>query len=109
MVRQINDKYQAQKEKMAVYLQKAKELLGSFGSYTISQIPRSQNAEADALAQLASIKDAGQLKIVIVETLDSPSIQTIKGLQTVNCTTTRDSWMAPVIQYLKDGVLPEDK
>ena len=28
---------------------------------------------------------------------------------TVNYATTKDSWMTPVIRYLKDGVLPEDK
>ena len=44
-----------------------------------------------------------------METLDSPSIQTIKELQTVNYAATKDSWMTPIIQYLKDGVLPEDK
>ena len=93
---------------MAAYLQKAKELLGSFSSYTISQISRSQNAIADALAWLASMKEADQLKIVPVETWDSPSIQT-KGPQTVNCAMTKDSWMTLVIQYLKDGVLQEDK
>ena len=93
---------------MAAYLHKSKELLGSFSSYTISQIPRLQNAEADALARLASTKDIDQLKIIIVETLDSSSIQT-KGPQTVNCTTTKDSWMTSIIQYLKDCVHPEDK
>ena len=76
---------------MAAYLQKAKGLLGSFSSYTINQILRSQNAEVDALARLASTKDADQLKIIPVETLDSPSIQTIKVQQTVNCTTTKDN------------------
>ena len=75
---------------MATYLQKVKELLGCFSSYKISQIPRSQNVEADALTVLASTKDADQLKIVLVETLDFPSIQT-KGSQTVNCATTKDS------------------
>ena len=35
---QITDEYQARKEKMAAYLQKAKKLLGSFSSYMISQI-----------------------------------------------------------------------
>ena len=54
------------------------------------------------------MKDADQLKVIPVETLDSPSIQTVKS-QTVNCATTKDSWMTPVIQYLKDGVLPEDR
>ena len=53
VIYQITNKYQAREEKMAAYLQKAKELLGSFSSYTICQIPRSQNADADALAWLA--------------------------------------------------------
>ena len=94
---------------MAAYLQQARELLGSFSSYTISQILRSQNTEMDAFAWLASTKDTDQLKVIPVETLDSPSIQTIKEPQTVNCATTKDNWMTPMIQYLKDGVLPKDK
>ena len=69
---------------------------------------RSQNTKADALARLASAKDTDQLKVIPVETLDSPSIQTKEPL-TVNYATTKDSWMTLVIQYLKDGVLPEDK
>ena len=36
IVCQITNKYQAQEEKMAAYLQKAREFLGSFSSYTIS-------------------------------------------------------------------------
>ena len=65
--------------------------------------------EADALTQLALTKDADQLKVVPVEFLDSLSIQTIKETQTVNCAITKESWMTPIIQYLKDGVLLEDK
>ena len=109
VVCQIKDEYQAREEKMAAYLRKTRELLRSFSSYTISQIPRSQNVEADALAQLTSAKDVDQLKIIQVETLDSLSIQTVNEPQTANCVMTRDSWMTPIIQYLKDGVLPEDK
>ena len=93
---------------MTAYLKKAKELLGSFSSYTISQILRSQNAEVDLLAQLALARDVDQLKFIPVETLNSPSIQTKEPL-TVNCATIEDSWMTPIIQYLKNGVLPEDK
>ena len=108
VVFQINDEYQAREEKMAAHLLKAKELLGSFSSYTIRQIPRSQNAKTDTLARLAS-KDVDQLKVIPVETLDSSSIRTIEEPQTENCATTKDRWVASVIQYLKDGVLPEDK
>ena len=74
VVCQINDEYQAREEKMVAYLRKARDLLGAFSSYMISQILRSQNVEADALAQLASAKDVNQLKVIPVETLDSPSI-----------------------------------
>ena len=38
VVYEINNEYQAREEKMAAFLQKAKEFLGSFSSYTISQI-----------------------------------------------------------------------
>ena len=41
VVCQISDEYKAREEKMAAYLLKARELLGSFSSYTISQILRS--------------------------------------------------------------------
>ena len=108
VVCQINDEYQVREEKKAAYLQKAKELLGSFSSYTISQISRSQNAKADAFTRLTSTRDADQLKFIPVETLNSPSIQTKKPL-IVNCITAKDSWMTPIIQYLKGGVLPKDK
>ena len=50
IVCQITNEYQAREGKMAAYLQKGKELLGSFSSYTICQISRSQYVEADALA-----------------------------------------------------------
>ena len=36
----ITDEYQARGEKMAAYLQKAKDLLKFFSSYTIHQVPR---------------------------------------------------------------------
>ena len=41
VVCQITDEYQAQGEKMAAYLHKAKNLLSSFSSYTIHQVLRS--------------------------------------------------------------------
>ena len=41
---QITDKYQAPSEKIAAYLQKAKDILNSFSSYIIHQVLRSQNA-----------------------------------------------------------------
>ena len=56
VVYQITDEYQAQGEKNAAYLQKAKDLLKSFSSYTMHQVPRSQNIhQVDALARLIGL------------------------------------------------------
>ena len=59
---------------MVAYLQKSKDLLKSFSSYTIHQILKSQNAQADALDRLASTKDAELLEVIPVEFLSKPSI-----------------------------------
>ena len=61
------------------------------------------------MARLASTKDAELLEVIPVEFLNEPSIHMTDQPQTVNCTTTIDSWITPIIQYLKDGKLPEDK
>ena len=42
---------------MAAYLEKAKEFMGTFPAASIEVIPLSKNANTDALAKLASIRD----------------------------------------------------
>ena len=94
---------------MVAYLQKAKDLLSAFSSFKIQQVPREQNTQADALARLASTKDAELLKVIPVEFLSTPSIKSAEPQLTVSCVTFPDTWMTSIIQYLKDGHLPEDK
>ena len=84
-------------------------MLSTFSSYTIQQVPRAQNAQADALAHLTSTKDFELLEVIPVEFLNEPSIQTTDQPQTVNCITMTDSWMTSIVQCLKDGQLLEDK
>ena len=42
---------------MIAYLLKAKELMGSISMVSLEVVPRSKNANANALAKLAFIKD----------------------------------------------------
>ena len=60
---------------MAAYLQTAKDLLSAFTTFKIQQVPREQNMQADALARLASTKDAELLEVIPVEFLSEPSIR----------------------------------
>ncbi|XP_024021752.1 uncharacterized protein LOC112091720 [Morus notabilis] len=79
VVNQVKGQYQTKDEKMAAYLEKVKEALGKFWAYDIQQVPRAKNSNTDALARLATSKE------------------------------TKPSWKDPIIRYLLDGELPEDK
>ena len=75
VVSQVNDIYQTRGENMVAYLEKAKELIKAILTATIEVIPRSKNANTDALAKLASTKDAKLLYTMSVEFLTEPSIK----------------------------------
>ncbi|KAL5578497.1 hypothetical protein UlMin_020196 [Ulmus minor] len=106
IMNQVNSEYQAKGEKMASYLEKAKELLGQFDTVTITQIPRNENTNADALARLATGLEDSLLKTVPLEILDEPSID---KRQQVDAISDKPTWMDPIIAYLRDGTLPQDK
>ena len=75
VVNLVNDVYQAKREKMVAYLEKAKELLGLILTVSIEVVPRSKNINADTLAKLASTRDAELLNAVSIEFLAKPSIK----------------------------------
>ncbi|KAL5564955.1 hypothetical protein UlMin_028119 [Ulmus minor] len=106
IVNQVNSEYQAKGEKIAFYLEKAKELLGQFDTVTITQIPRNENTSADALARLATGLEDSLLKMVPLDILDEPSI---KKRQQVDTISDKPTWMDPIMAYLRDGTLPQDK
>ena len=94
---------------MAAYLRKDKDLLSGFSLFKIKQVPREQNTQADVLARLASTKDSELLEVVPVEFFSTPSITPTNMQSTVNSVNSADNWITLIIQYLKDGNLPEDK
>ncbi|KAL5564601.1 hypothetical protein UlMin_027765 [Ulmus minor] len=106
IMNQVNSEYQAKGEKMAFYLEKAKELLGQFDTITTTQISRNENSNADAWARLATRLEDSLLKTVPLENLDEPSINKHQQVDSISDKTT---WMDPIVTYLCDGTLPEDK
>ena len=98
---QITNEYQARGEKMEAYLQKAKDLLSTFSSFTIRQVPREHNTQVDALARLASTKNAELLEVILVEFLSTPSIRSMESQLTVSCITSADTWILPSSGTLK--------
>ncbi|KAL5566636.1 hypothetical protein UlMin_029800 [Ulmus minor] len=90
---------------MTAYVKKVKELLGQFDTIVITQVPRSENSNTDALAWLITSLEENILKTMPVEVLETPSIIKSELIAQVAAVT---SWMDPFISYLRDGVLPND-
>ncbi|GJU77667.1 reverse transcriptase domain-containing protein [Tanacetum coccineum] len=104
---QVLGTYVAKEENMVKYLEKANSLISGFANFSISQVPRSKNKKADALSKIASTSFAHLLKQVLVEVLKEKSIQEEEVTTVVK--EEGPTWMEPIIEYLKDGTLPDDR
>ena len=58
LINQVLGDYQARGTRMAAYLEKVKTAFEDFEFYSVEQIQREDNALADALARLATSKEA---------------------------------------------------
>ncbi|GJY85522.1 hypothetical protein Tco_0717698 [Tanacetum coccineum] len=104
---QVLGTYSAKEDNMIKYLEKVNSLISGFNQFSISQVPRSKNKKADALSKIASTCFAHLSKQVLVEVLKEKSIQE-KEVTTV-VEEDGPTWMTQIIEYLKDGTLPDEK
>ena len=90
-------------------MQKAKQLLKKLeqegGQWDLLQIPRSENSEADSLAKAAAEDSKAFQELELTEELAKPSIEEEELMSIQEIT----EWMKPIVQYLENGTLPEDK
>ena len=91
---------------MAAYLEKVKAAFEDFECYSVELIIREDNALADALAWLATSKEAEEFSIMPVEILHEHSITLSREVELVE---EKSTWMTPIIDYLLNGTLPEDR
>nr|XP_043637957.1 uncharacterized protein LOC122608955 [Erigeron canadensis] len=103
---QIKGAFEASQKTMQLYLEEARKIISEFKKFNIEQVPRSQNKKADALSKLASLTFAHLTKEVLVEVLKEKSIVPKKEISQVE---EGECWMTPLYNFIKDGVLPEDK
>ena len=108
VVGQINGDFEARDQRMQGYLSQIRQLQSSFEAFCIKQVPRSKNSHADSLATLATFLGQGLPRVIIVEDLVTPSChdQAIVGVHSIQV---GSSWMDPLVSFLRDGTLPEDR
>ncbi|GJU97960.1 reverse transcriptase domain-containing protein [Tanacetum coccineum] len=103
---QVNGLFEVRQPVIKQYLEKEKELLASFPTYSIEHIKRDQNKKADALSKLASMTFSKLAKEVLVEVLQEKSI-TQKEIADVT-QEEEDNWMIHIREFLQLGKLPDD-
>ncbi|XP_073045532.1 uncharacterized protein [Primulina eburnea] len=103
ITQQIKGAYEVKNEKMLKYLNLITSQASSFTDWSIEQIPREENTEADTLAKLAaSLTEVSTREILYCSKLVSSLEEETPPLR-------EDSWMTPLIEYIKEGKLPEDR
>src|SRR6266567_4025924 len=90
------------KNEMKKYLGRVMCLVKRFEKVDFVQIPREENVEADTIAKEASADESLEKsdEVQYMPSIDVPEVQQVDN---------RENWMTPIISYLKDGRLPEEK
>ncbi|XP_030945651.1 uncharacterized protein LOC115970120 [Quercus lobata] len=99
---QVNGMYEVKEERMRKYLGRVIRLMKRFEKAEFVQIPREENVEADTIAKEASANELMDEsdEIQYMPSIDIPEVQQVEN---------RGNWMTPIISYLKDEQLPEEK
>ena len=102
IINQVNGMCEAKEDQMKKYLSKVKRFVKKFKEASFVQLPREENMEANALAKTALAGGAMDEcdRVQYMPSIDLLEVQQIEG---------EENWMTPIIVYLKDGRLPEDK
>ncbi|KAL0312867.1 UNVERIFIED_CONTAM: hypothetical protein Sradi_5686000 [Sesamum radiatum] len=102
---QVEGSYETRERTMVQYLGKVKELMARFDKCVVQQIPQNENERADALSKFgAMVAGVKERKITLV-VKEHPVIEEREGIQTIK---NNSSWMGDFMNYLRDGILPDD-
>ncbi|XP_075663217.1 uncharacterized protein LOC142632757 [Castanea sativa] len=108
VVDQVHGELEARDLRMRGYLNKARRLQLGFEFFTLQQIPRSKNTHVDSLATLATFSKQGLPRDILIEDLHKPTKEKKEKVQ-VHQVMVGPSWMDPLILFLNEGTLPDEK
>ncbi|KAK0603387.1 hypothetical protein LWI29_004426 [Acer saccharum] len=83
--------------------------MSNFVRCELIRISRDHNSQADALAKLASTSDMKLPRTITIFRLSTPSIPEDHPINVLIPDPVGESWMTPIMDYLRHGTLPEDK
>ena len=93
---------------MQGYLSQVRHFQSGFESFSLLHIPRSGNTHADSLATLATSSAQSLPRVILIEDLCKPTEVKGKAVH-VHQVKAGSSWMDPIVLFLKEDILSEDK
>ncbi|XP_074373606.1 uncharacterized protein LOC141713947 [Apium graveolens] len=107
VVNQVNGGFQARGPRTELYLRCTQRLIGMFKEVRLECVPREKNSNADALAKMGSQQEAVLLGSIPLEIQEIPSIPEVETMRVDEAP--KETWMTPILAYIRKGILPEDK
>ena len=108
VVGQVKGEMEARDVRMQEYLNQVKLLRPSFNLFSLSHISRSGNTHADSLATLATSSTGKLPRIILIGHLSKVS-KVAKDMVHAHEIRVGPSWMDPIVTFLKDDILSEEK
>ena len=109
VVNQVLRVYEARDERMDTYMKRVRTNLEVFEEVKMKRVPWQDNSQADALARLASATRTNIRRTIPVEILPQLTIEEEEVSNPCLNLNLGDSWMDPLIRYIREGVLPDSK
>ena len=108
VVGQVKGDLEARDERMQGYLSQVRHLQLGFESFNLLHIPKSGNTHSDSLATFTTSSALSLPRVILVEDLCKPT-KVRREVVHVHQVRVRHSWMDPVVLFLKEDILPEEK
>ena len=108
VVGQVMGELEARDVRMQQYLSQVKRLQSNFDLFSLSHVSRNGNTHANSLATLATSLVGSLPRVILVEHLDRAN-EVAKGMVRIHEVRVGSSWMDPIVKFLKNDILLEEK
>ena len=108
VVNQVQGELEAKDPKMQEYLNQVRYLQSGFEYFNLSQVPRSRNTHANSLATLVTSSTQSLPRVIFIKDLCNPT-KVERNMIHVHQINVGPSWMAFIVLFLEEDILPEDK
>ena len=108
VVSEVNGKLEAIDKRMQGYLSQVRHLQSGFESFSLLHVPRTGNTHANSLTTLATSLVQSLPWVILIEDSHKPTKVRRKVVH-VHQVKVGSSWMDPIVLFLREDILPEDK